>query len=152
MSIHNPVIVLDPTWASRQFIPGGSANRYVDTRARKAVRYMKLLAPKRTGNLAAHSKKTGTLNRGRLAAVCTIYNDADYAHFVALGTTGPIVSYGGKPMPIPLYGRGLRQSVVSGNHIVFRYSVRGQTRNTFMDQAVALAFPTGGAGGFTWLT
>lgn len=145
------LFVADPTWAYREFIPGGNANRYVDIRARQAVTYARFLAPKRTGYLSTRNKKTGTLNRGRLAAVCTVYNDADYASFVALGTIqhGLIGPNGPKPMPIPVNPRGLPYRVNPSGAFVSRRWVRGQTANDFLGRAMERAFR---GGRFTYAT
>jgi len=138
-----PVVILNPSWAARQFVPGGSANRFVNTRARRAVHYASLLAPRRSGELARGMKKTGTLNQGPWSAVCTIYNDAPHAHFVVFGTIGKvIVPRGPKPMPIPV-NRGLPRRLAPGNLFISRWRVRGQVPNDFMATAVEWAFPDG---------
>ena len=138
------VFTLRPEWPYKEFIPGGSANRYLDNRAKLALVYIRFLAPKRTGTLAGSFRKTGTLNQGPTSAVTTIYSDLDYASYVVLGTQGAIIRPHGKhPMPIPVgikakgYGRGGTGPFIS------RWRVRGQRPNDFLTIAANRAFKGG---------
>lgn len=137
------IVTIDHTWAPRQFIPGGSANRYIDTRMRQALVYAKFLTPARTGKLRDHNKKTGTLNQGLLGAVCSIYNDLDYSWFVHEGTLGAvIVPLGPRAMPIPVAPKGLPYRVTGpvNGAFIHRRRVRGQRPQMFLSLAVGRAF------------
>lgn len=142
------ILRLDLTWAPRQFIPGGIANRYVDRRLRNAVRYAAALAPRRTGQLAHSTHKTGTLNRGALGAVGALYNDAPHARYVVKGTIGSVITpHGPSPMPVPRAGVRLPYRVTGVPGLYFpvgpghgKKSVRGQSPNHFLGRAMDLAF------------
>lgn len=136
------VVVMRKDWPARQFIPGGSANKFVDSRMFIAVNLARGLAPSRTGELKSKIRKTGTLNQGVLAAVSTIYCDADHAWFVHEGTDGARVRKGQKRMPVPRAPGGLPFRVtgpVKGGFVYVK-KVRGQVANPFLSLAVVQAF------------
>lgn len=144
------VLVLNHTWAPRQFIPGGTANRYVDVRLRRAVGISKTIAPHRTGLLSASTHKTGTLNRGALGAVGALYNDAPYARYVVKGTEGKVIGpVGPNPMPIPRPGIRLPYRYTGTSAAYFpvgpghrKKFVKGQRANHFLGKAMDIAFET----------
>lgn len=139
---------IDEKFLARQFIPGGSANRYLDRRVKNAVRFARALAPKRTGNLSKSVHKTGTLNRGILSAVSAMYNDAPYARAVSKGTLGLRMGPHGKdPMPIPKAGVRLPYRVTGVAGMYFpvgpghrKKTVGGQAPNHYMVRAMRMGF------------
>lgn len=138
------LVTINHGWAARQFIPGGSANRYVDQRARRAVEIANGITPSRSGELRRHNKKSGTLNRGPYRAQCTVYNDAPYAAAVHGGTLGKrIVPTSSAAMPIPVVAGLPRNSVVKtfpvGPGFAKKF-VRGQLANPWLETACDIAF------------
>lgn len=141
-------LVLKKDWPARQFIPGGSANRYIDGKLKRARDIARVIGPKRTGELAAATKKTGTLNRGPLAAVGSLYNDAPHARYVIKGTAGLIIGpVGPNPMPIPKAGVRLPYRVTGNAKLYFpvgpghrKKFVSGQRAHNFMGVAMDIAF------------
>jgi hypothetical protein len=142
------ILRLQNTWAPGQFIPGGKANKYIDTRLRQTVTLARAVAPKRTTKLSRSTHKTGTLNRGPLGAVGAVYNDAPYASFVVVGTLGRVIGpRGPNPMPIPKQGVKLPYRHTGMANMYFpvgpghrKKTVRGQKGNDFLKRSMEMAF------------
>lgn len=135
---------VDYSWPAKQFIPGGSANRYIDSRLVQAAELARGFAPARSGELKASIRKTGTLNRGLLGAVGSLYASAPHAAYVH-GGTPPVIkakNKRGRGMPIPVASKGLPYRIVGKvpGAFVWRRQVRGQRPQPFLAQAVAVAF------------
>lgn len=137
-------VVLNPSWPALEFIPGGSANRYINQRAVRAVQLANGMTPSRSGNLRRHNKKSGTLNRGLLRAEVTVYNDAPYAQAVHDGTLGKRIrpKYS-EAMPIPVVPGLPKNSVVRTFPVGPKFAkkfVKGQRKQPWLKRACDIAF------------
>lgn len=107
--------------------PTGTVAAHANEVGRAAEVRARILAPKRTGRLAA-SVNWGPFPQGRLRYAISLTATAPYAPFVISGTFSPITPFRGKWLKLP--------ATRMGSKFIYRQYVRGQSANNFLKLAM----------------
>lgn len=114
----------------------GDGARWTHAKAKEIERMARVLAPKRTGRLAASHVTLPTIGSNQYHKVYRVSAQAYYSRYVHEGTTGPITGRNGW---LKLPGRNPNPGRVTGKGTVVM-SVRGQRANPWLARAaVAVA-------------
>jgi hypothetical protein len=133
---------------SGYFRPGGDIWQQTRAMGNYNERAAKAFAPKRTGALAASIKNFVT-PVGAYSCRYTVRAHVDYAGYVSLGTTGPIVANNGRllwvrPRPYSWYPwRPQFAGVAHGR--TPRFAVEGQAPNFYLNRALVVSLRKLGA-------
>lgn len=121
---------LYPSRINAHFVgPTGTVAEHANRVGREAEIRAKILAPRRTGELA-RSVKWGPFPQGPYMYAISLGAYVHYAPFVSGGTHSPITPWGGHWLRLPA-------SRMASGRFIYRQYVRGQRPNDFLARAMS---------------